>query len=242
MSAVLTPSTPFTANNLNLVKQQQVVVLQPNGTFITTLPDAPLLSGFKEALNSAPQQLVFTLPRRFDSFDEAGAGGLGAIGAGNIIQFWLYGPGLPTTGKLRYQGIVDKYAPKVEPDGKETLEVTLTPFGSQIGDVGIVGTLQMGSATATTSTTTTAGGGVSTTITVASAAGLVIGAYIPVDTGVNFEYVTITNLVGTSLTAIFFKVHSGTYAVGGPIDPVAMFLYWFNATNPYTGLTWIRLA
>jgi hypothetical protein len=223
----------YTSQDLTIIKQQVVLVYTAGGSFISTMPDAPLLAGFKEAIDQAPQQLVFTLPRRFDNFDEAGAGGLGTIAAGNVVQFWLYGPGLPALGLLRYQGYIDKYAPKIDEQGAESLEVTLTPFGATLGDTGIITTLQMGSLAATTSSTAVASTG-SHTITVASATNLVQGAYVPIDSGASLEYVTITTLAGTSLTATFAKTHSGTYNVGGSMDPVAMFNYWFNATNPYT--------
>lgn len=229
-----------TANDLRTVKTQMVFVYSSTGTFLDVWRDAPLLGGFKEAINSAPQPLRVTLPRLFDSFDQAGiAGNIGTIGQGNLVKYYLFGPGLPVGGLLRYQGTIDKFEPAISESGAEQVTVTITPPGAAVGDNGLVGTLQMGSATATSSSTAVAGPG-SATIVVASASGLVVGAYIPIDTGANLEYVTITALSGTNLTATFARAHSGTYSVGGPMDPVAMFLYWFSTNDPYTSLPYTQ--
>jgi hypothetical protein len=58
-----------------------------------------------------------------------------------------------------------------------------------------------------------------TTITVASATGLATGDRVFVDVDSRLENVTIQNLSGTSLTALFSKAHAGTYPVmlEGPI-------------------------
>src|SRR5579885_1950374 len=133
--------------DLSGYKQQIVRAYQPDGvTFINQITDAPLLAGFKESINSAIQPLRVTLPRKFDSFDEAGiSGNLGTIGLGNIWQYWLYGPGLPSTGLLRYQGVVDRYEPQITENGEESVVVTLTPQSAAVGDQGLTGVQQFGS-------------------------------------------------------------------------------------------------
>lgn len=125
-------------NNLNIYKTQQVLVFSPAGTFLSTWPDAPLLAGFKETINSATSPLRISLPRTFDNFDQAGApGSKGTVAQGNIVQFWLYGPGLPSSGKLRFQGIIDSYEPQINDKGSETVALTITPFDSILGDHGV---------------------------------------------------------------------------------------------------------
>src|SRR5690348_12451942 len=97
-------TTAYTVNTASLYKRQQVLVYTSAGAFIDVWRDAPLLAGFKEAVNSATTPLRVTLPRKFDAFDLAGViGSRGTIAQGNIVQYWLYGPGLPAAGKLRFQ-------------------------------------------------------------------------------------------------------------------------------------------
>lgn len=131
--------------DLSVHKQQMVLVFTSSGTFIDAWRDAPLLTGFKEAVNSATTPLQVTLPRKFDSFDLAGAtGALGSINQGNIVQYWLFGPGLPAAGKLRYQGIIDAYQPQIADTGEENVVVTLVPAGSILADHGVTGTATVG--------------------------------------------------------------------------------------------------
>jgi len=137
--------TPATQPSQYHYKQQVVRVFTSAGAFIDVWRDAPLLSGVKFAINSATSPLRVQLPRAFDNFDEAGTtGALGTIAQGNIVQYWLYGPGLPSTGLLKFQGVIDSYQPQIAESGEESLTVTITPFDSAVGDSGIVGSVQFG--------------------------------------------------------------------------------------------------
>jgi hypothetical protein len=68
---------------------------------------------------------------------------------------------------------------------------------------------------ATTSSTTVTGSAdpTPTTITLASATGFATGQRVVVDVDTRRETVTIQNLSGVSLSALFVKSHSGTYPV-----------------------------
>ena len=134
------------SQDLAIYKQQLVLVYKPDGvTFIDVLRDAPLLAGFKEATNSATTPLQVTLPRSFDSFDQSGVtGATGTIGQGNVVKYYLYGPGLPASGKLRYQGVIDAYQPQIADTGEETVVITIVPQGSVLADHGLKGNLTIG--------------------------------------------------------------------------------------------------
>lgn len=126
-------------------KQQMVMVYNSSGQFLDVWRDAPLLAGVKFAINSATSPVRVQLPRAFDSFDEAGtAGSRGTIAQGNLVQYWLFGQGLPVGGLLKFQGIIDSYQPQIAESGEESLTVTLTPYDSAVGDSGIVGSVQFG--------------------------------------------------------------------------------------------------
>lgn len=142
-----------TINDLSIYKHQQVLVYKPDGvTFLGAWPDAPLLAGFKESINSATTPLRVDLPRTFDNFDQVGGvNSKGTVAQGNVVQYWLFGPGLPASGKLRYQGVIDTYEPQIKDNGEETVTVTITPFDSVLGDHGIMGPQSFGTS-GTTST------------------------------------------------------------------------------------------
>ena len=129
------------------VKQQLVKVFSPSGVFIDVWRDAPLLDSFKEALQSATTPMRVKLPRSFDNFDEVGTtSALGSIGQGNLVQWWLFGPGLPFNGLLRYQGVIDAYEPTIDANGEEYVTVTVTPKGSAVGDNSLIGQQSFGTA------------------------------------------------------------------------------------------------
>ncbi|MBF6588927.1 MAG: hypothetical protein IVW57_00165 [Ktedonobacterales bacterium] len=131
--------TPSSASPL-VYKQQMVLVFDARMRFIDVWRDAPLLSGIKFAINSATQPLRVQLPRGFDNFDEAGVGSnRGTIAQGNIVQYWLFGSGLPVTGLLKFQGVIDSYEPQISENGEESLTVTITPFDAVLGDQGLIG-------------------------------------------------------------------------------------------------------
>jgi hypothetical protein len=137
--ALRTPTT------LYLYKQQMVLVYSSSGAFIDVWRDAPLLAGVKFAINSATSPLRVKLPRSFENFDEAGVpGNLGSIGQGNVVQYWLFGPGLPTGGLLKFQGKIDAYSPQITQSGEESVTVSITPFDSAVGDSGITGVQSFG--------------------------------------------------------------------------------------------------
>lgn len=127
------------------IKQQLVKVYNAAGTFIDVWRDAPLLDGFKEAIQANTTPIRVKLPRRFDNFDELGTiGALGSIAQGNTVKWYLFGPGLPATGLLRYQGVIDAYEPTIDPNGEEYVTVTVTPRGSAVGDVALLGDAAFG--------------------------------------------------------------------------------------------------
>jgi hypothetical protein len=71
----------------------------------------------------------------------------------------------------------------------------------------------MGAGATTTSSTSVTGDGTPNTIVLADADGFDSGARVVVDVDGRQEKVTIQDLDGTDLTALFTKTHSGTYAV-----------------------------
>lgn len=131
--------------DLTVFKDQQVLVFDPNMNFIDVWRDAPLLAGFKETINAGTTPIQVELPRAFDNFDLVGSvGSRGTVGQGNIVQYWLFGPGLPSTGLLRYQGIIDRFDVQIKESGEETLVVTIVPFSSVLGDHGVTSAVTFG--------------------------------------------------------------------------------------------------
>jgi len=119
-------------------KYQMALVYDNNGNFIDVWRDAPLLAGFKEAVNSAISPMQVQLPRSFDNYDLVGQpGSRGTIAQGNVVKYYLYGPNLPPGGLLRYQGIIDAFQPQITEAGEESIVVTLTPQSSAVADRGI---------------------------------------------------------------------------------------------------------
>ena len=121
-------------------KTQLVLVYNSTGQFLDVWRDAPLLTGFKEAINAATTPLTVTLPRSFDNYDLIGQpGSRGTVAQGNVVKYYLFGQGLPAAGLLRYQGVIDAFQPQIDDNGKESIVVTLVPFSSIIADHGIGG-------------------------------------------------------------------------------------------------------
>ena len=149
LTATMTVTTTAPAS-LQYIKQQLVLVYNAAGVFIDVWRDAPLLAGVKFAINSATSPIQVTLPRAFDNYDEAGTVGIqggsarGSIAQGNVVQYWLFGPGLPSNGLLKFQGFIDAYAPEIAESGEERLTVTLTPFDAVVGDSGLLGSQTFG--------------------------------------------------------------------------------------------------
>lgn len=144
-ASAVAPPAPLAPATQSAFKQQMVLVYTSAGQFLDVWRDAPLLAGVKFAINSATSPIRVKLPRSFDDFDEAGTpGAVGTIGQGNIVQYWLYGPGFPTGGLLKFQGVIDKYEPAISESGEESVTVTLVPFDSAVGDNGVVGSITFG--------------------------------------------------------------------------------------------------
>lgn len=144
---------PLVQNSANNAQKQQIVkVYTASGTFIDVMRDCPLMGSQgctapKFAINNTTGQVTITLPRKWDSFDEVGDNrGRGTIGAGNVVQFWVYDNATVTAGRLVYQGYIDAYQPSMADDGSENLQVTLSPFDTVVGDVQFIGTQNFGTA------------------------------------------------------------------------------------------------
>lgn len=139
--------TSYTNQDASYQKFQVVKVYGSSGNFIDVLRDAPPLQGYKENINAAADAVRFTLPRRIDQYDgQYQPGSMNTLVEGNTVQFWLYGAGLPASGFLRYQGVIDTITPKVDESGGESVEVLLTPFSQVLGDHAITGTVGFGTA------------------------------------------------------------------------------------------------
>lgn len=125
--------------DLTTYKTQMAYVYASDGvTFLDVLRDAPLLAGFKETINSGISPLRVQLPRSFDVFDQPGTpGGRNTIQQGNVVRYYIYGPGLPLGGKIRFQGFIDTIEPEIAESGAETLTITIVPFSAVIGDHGV---------------------------------------------------------------------------------------------------------
>lgn len=131
--------------DLTVYKTQQVLVYDSNGNFIDVLRDAPLLTGLKETVSSGTSPIRVVLPRTMESFDQAGiTGNRGTIGQGNVLKYYLFGPGLPATGKLRFQGYIETIEPELNEAGQESIVLTVMPFSSILGDRGCAALVEMG--------------------------------------------------------------------------------------------------
>lgn len=127
----------YTSADMSIRKQQIVKVFDSSGRYLDVMRDAPYLE-CKENINAAADAVKITLPRAFDAYDGGGQpGSMNTIANGNIVQWWLYGVGLPSTGLLKYQGVINEIAPKMEESGGESVEVTVTPYSQILGDRGV---------------------------------------------------------------------------------------------------------
>jgi|SRR5580765_945485 len=143
-TTVITSNTQY---DLSTYKEQQILVYDHSGNFIDCIRDAPLLSGFRETLNGVTSALKVQLPRNFENIDLLGTpNGHGAMQQGAVWKYYLFGPGLPPGGLLRFAGQVDAYEPQIAESGEETISVTLTPQSSAIADAGLGGTVAFGTA------------------------------------------------------------------------------------------------
>jgi hypothetical protein len=132
-------------DDLTVYKKQMAYVFDKNGNFLDVLRDAPLLAGFKETISSGISPLRVQLPRSFDNFDQPGGfPGRTTISQGNIVRYYIYGPGLPAGGKIRFQGFIDTIEPEISESGAETVTITIVPFSSVIGDHGVTQNVTFG--------------------------------------------------------------------------------------------------
>lgn len=132
--------------DLSYTKQQIVKVYDPNHIFIDIIQDAPPLS-FQENINAAASTVTMTLPRAFDAYDGLyQPGSRGTIVKGNIVEWWLYGAGIASSGLLKYAGRIDEITPKLSNSG-DSVNVVVTPW-SQIGlgDHGVTDAVTFGTA------------------------------------------------------------------------------------------------
>jgi len=126
--------------DLSVYKYQLVQVYAPGvsgygsiGAYIDTWRDAPVISNLKESINAGADLLRITLPRPYNNPDPNGRI---TMAAGNVVQVYIFGPGLPSTGKLRFQGVIDKYEPSLSASGAQQITVTVTPYSAIIADNG----------------------------------------------------------------------------------------------------------
>jgi hypothetical protein len=137
--------TPVSDQDQNIYKFQIVKVYDPTGLFIDVIRDAPLLS-FQENINAAASTVTMTLSRSFDAYDGLyQPGSKNTIAKGNIVQWWIYGAGLPSSGLLKYAGRIDEITPKIGEDRSESINVLVTSW-SQIafGDHGVTTAITFG--------------------------------------------------------------------------------------------------
>lgn len=144
----LAASAAVSTQSFLLNKFQVVKVYDTNGNFIDVIRDAPYLSGYKEQINAAADNVKLVLPRPVDAYDGSyQPGSKNTIVLGNNVQWWLYGLGLPSGGLLRYSGVIDTVTPKIDENGSETVEIVVTPYSQLVlGDHGITSTVTYGTA------------------------------------------------------------------------------------------------
>lgn len=139
--------TSYTNQDASYQKFQVAKVYDSSGNFLDVLRDAPCLQGYKEQINAAADAVRFTLPRRIDAYDgQYQPGSMNTLTEGNTVQYWLYGAGLPTTGFLRYQGVIDTITPSLNDNGGESVDVLLTPYSQVLGDHAVTSTVTFGTA------------------------------------------------------------------------------------------------
>jgi hypothetical protein len=130
--------------SLAIQKTQIVKVYDSLGNFINVWRDAPYLTGLKQTINAADSQIKMVLPRPIDAFGGAGQPNTdNSVVLGNNVQIWLYGPGLPTTGLLKFNGVIDTIEPVITSSNAESVTVTLTPYGSIFADHGYPGSITL---------------------------------------------------------------------------------------------------
>jgi hypothetical protein len=137
----------YTNRDASYQKYAVVKVYDTNNNFLGTIDDAPYLT-IKENINAAADAMHIILPRAIDAYDGANQpGSKGTITMGNNVQVWLYGAGLPSSGLLKFNGIIDTITPKLDENGSQTVDVLCTPYSQiAIGDHSVTSTLTFGTA------------------------------------------------------------------------------------------------
>jgi hypothetical protein len=89
-----------------------------------------------------------TLPRSIDAYDGLyQPGSKNTIVKGNIVQWWLYGAGIASSGLLKYAGRIDEITPKIDEGGGESVDVLVTPWSQiALGDHGVTDAVTFGTA------------------------------------------------------------------------------------------------
>ena len=129
--------------DLHYQKQQQVQVFDAYGNFLTIWPDTPHINGLKDTINAAQGQIRMVLPRTIDNFDAFGHPGTAtSLALMNGVKIYVFGPGLPLSGLLKFNGFIDAIEPAVTDSQQQSVTVTLTPWSSVFGDHGFGGSHQ----------------------------------------------------------------------------------------------------
>lgn len=147
LNAPVLYSPQINNQNLRYAKQQIIKVYDASGNFIDIIRDAPYVS-IKDNINAASDSMTIVLPRAIDAYDGLyQPGSKNTIVLGNNVQVWVYGEGLPSTGLLKYNGIIDRVTPKIDESGSESVEVLITPYSQlTLGDHAVTSTLTFGTA------------------------------------------------------------------------------------------------
>jgi hypothetical protein len=143
-SSIFTGAVPSgSILDLHTQKIQVCRVFDPYGNFLGVWPDAPHITGLKDTVNCAQGQVKMVLPRAIDNFTAVGqVSGTDTIALGNQVQVWIYGPGLPTSGLLKFNGFIDIIEPAITEAQQQSVTVTLTPYSAVFGDHGYGANLQ----------------------------------------------------------------------------------------------------
>ncbi len=83
-------------------------IYQPNGDYIDTLKDVNF-SGFRKQINGGLGELSFSIPKKFDDFDENYL-----IKLNNRIDLWVNDDNTGTDGLKIYSGFISRYEPYIQ--------------------------------------------------------------------------------------------------------------------------------
>jgi len=90
------------------VKSYFTKIYQPNGDYIDTLKNVNF-SGFRKQINGGLGELVFSIPKKFDDFDENYL-----IKLNNKIDVWVSDSDTGSDGLKIYSGYISQYEPYIE--------------------------------------------------------------------------------------------------------------------------------